>query len=169
LDPTPLRRALDAAPDKPTESETIPDSELFCIRVGNLPLAFPAVNVREVVRPTPLTPLPRTPAFLMGVCGHRGEVLPVVDLLRFLARGEMQVGTRSRLVIGVSGAFVVALLADTVVGLRRVQAQKLLPAPLGGDAANEYLDGVVQLPDGPLHVVNMGRLLQGIRQRVVYR
>ncbi len=169
MNSSPLRRALDAAPEKPTQIEALPERELFCFRVANLRLAFPAAHVREVIRPSPLTPLPRTPAFLMGVCGHRGEVLPVIDLLRFLARGEMVVGTRSRLLVGLSGSYVTAFLADSVVGLQRIPAEQLLPAPLSGDAANEYLDGVVQQPDGALHVVNVPRLLQAIRQRVVSR
>ncbi len=169
MNSSPLRRALDAAPQKPTQTEALPERELFCFRVANLRLAFPAVHVREVIRPSPMTPLPRTPAFLMGVCGHRGEVLPTIDLLRFLARGEMVVGQRSRLLVGLSGAYVAAFLADGVVGLQRVLADQIVPAPVSGDASYEYLDGVVQQPEGALHVVNVPRLLQAIRQRVVSR
>jgi purine-binding chemotaxis protein CheW len=150
-----------------------PEQEIFSFRIGALRLAFAAINVREVVRCTPLTPLPRTPAFLLGVMGHRGEVLPVVDLLRFLGKGELKPGPRSRVVIGVSSEFVAGFLADAVVGMLQIPSAEIVPAPLGNDAASEYLDGVVASADKdrkePLHLLTLPKLLQAIRQRVVTR
>lgn len=150
-----------------------PEQEIFSFRVGALRLAFAAVNVREVVRCAPLTPLPRTPAFLLGVMGHRGEVLPVVDLLRFLGKGEVKPGPRSRVVIGVSSEFAAGFMADAVVGMILVPTAEILPAPLGSDAAAEHLDGVVASREKdrkePVHLLSLPKLLQSIRQRVVTR
>ena len=150
-----------------------PEQEIFSFRIGALRLAYAAINVREVVRCTPLTPLPRTPAFLLGVMGHRGEVLPVIDLLRFLGKGELKPGLRSRVVIGVSNDFVAGFLADSVVGMVHVPIAEIVPAPLGSDAASEYLDGVVSSADRdrkePLHLLSLPKLLQAVRQRVVTR
>lgn len=168
--PTPLQSALQKAPDRATAAVSRPEQELFCFRVGTLRLAFAANHVREVVRFAPLTPLPRTPAFLMGVCGHRGEVLPVVDVLRFLGKGEVKPTARTRLVIGFTGSFVASFLADQVEGISRFFVSDILPPPLGGDAASEHLDGVVGGDKSdPLHVLNLPKLLQSIRQRVVTR
>jgi purine-binding chemotaxis protein CheW len=147
---------------------------LFSFRVGGLRLAFRAGNVREVVRVSPLTPLPRTPPFLLGVMGHRGEVLPVVDLLRFLGKGEVKPGLRSRVLIGVSHDFVAAFIADGVVGMLRVPTSEILPAPLGSDAAAEQIEGIVysggkERKESPLHLLDLSKLLTSIRQRVVTR
>jgi len=171
LTPTPLQTALQSAPDRATAGATRPEQEIFCFIVGGLRLAFSSQHVREVVRFAPLTPLPRTPAFLLGVSGHRGEVLPVVDLLRFLGKGEGKPSARSRLLIGTSGSYVVAFLADSVAGLRRIALADILPAPLGADASAEYLDGVVGGPGAidPLHLLNLPKLAAAIRQRVVSR
>ena len=149
-----------------------PEQEIFCFRIGALRLAFAAINVREVVRCASLTPLPRTPAFLLGVMGHRGEVLPVVDLLRFLGKGEVKPGSRSRVVIGVCNDLVAGFAADAVVGMLHVPTAEIVPAPLGSDAAAEHLDGVVtgdKERRKPLHLLNLPKLLQSIRQRVVTR
>ncbi|MBX5480404.1 MAG: chemotaxis protein CheW [Myxococcaceae bacterium] len=172
LSPTPLQSALASAPDRATQTLSRPEQEFFCFRIGSLKMAFAASHVREVVRFTPLTPLPRTPAFLLGVSGHRGEVLPVVDLLRFLGKGEAKIGPRSRLLIGISGTYVCAFAADQVAGLTRIAVADILPPPLGGDASQEHLDGVVAAAnekDGALHLLNLPKLLQSIRARVVVR
>lgn len=170
MEPTPLQRALKDAPERATVQAARPDEELFVFRIGELTLAVPSTSVREVTRMGPLTPLPRAPAFLLGVVGHRGEVLPVVDLLRFLGQGEARPSSRGRLFIGVTGSWVVGFLADTVVGLRRVFVADKLPPPVGGGVNAEYLAGVVQSREfGALSLLDLHRVVQAARQKVVTR
>lgn len=146
---------------------------------------MPSENVREVLRTGILTPLPRTPAFLLGVTGNRGEVIPVIDLLRFLGRGEERIAERTRLFIGVSGSFTCGVVADTVIGLRKIPVADILPPPVGGDASTEFIHGVVQAHgdlldrgEAPvsqedsrdaLTILQFSKLLQSARQRSVAR
>lgn len=162
-----------------------PELEFFCFKVGDLRLGVPSENVREVLRAGILTPLPRTPAFILGVTGNRGEVIPVFDLLRFLGKGEARMGSRTRLFIGVSGSFVCGVVADVVIGLRRIPVADVLPPPVGGDASSEFVHGIVQanpnLFDRSEHVtpenaskdvltiLQFSRVLQSARQKSVAR
>lgn len=145
------------------------EREFFTFEIGELSLGVPSESVREVVRLGPLTPLPRSPAFLLGVCGHRGEVLPVVDLLRFLGKGEAKPGPRTRLFVGIADRFHVGFLADTVSGLQRIPVNDIRPAPLAGDWANEHLLGVILRSRGTLALLDLAKLLAAARQRVVSR
>jgi purine-binding chemotaxis protein CheW len=125
--------------------------------------------VREVIQVTYLTPLPRAPGVVLGVASHRGEVLPVVDLLRFLGKGEAKVTERTRLFVGISGAYVAAIPTDFVIGLRRVLRSDILPAPMGGDANAEHLLGVVHSGNETTNLMNFTKLLASARQRAVVR
>lgn len=171
MEPTPLQRALQSAPERARAAQALPEQEFFCFRVGDLRLGVPSDSVLEVFRAGRLTPLPRTPAFVLGVTGHRGQVLPVLDLLRFLGKGEARVSERTRLFVGVSGPFVAAVVADSVIGLRRILTSDILPPPLGGDASAEHMLGVLQpgARGEGLALLNFGRLLQLARQRAVVR
>ena len=125
-----------------------------------------------MIRTGLLTPLPRTPSFLLGVTGHRGEVLPVMDLLRFLGKGEARVGAADpALHRAPAAATVVGVVADAVLGLRRIPVADVLPPPLGGDAAAEHLLGVYRgaTPRTRLRLLNFTKLLQSARQRAVAR
>lgn len=159
------------APERAVITQARPEQEFFCFRVGDLRMGVPSENVHQVLRAGLLTPLPRTPSFLLGVTGHRGEVLPVLDLLRFLSKGEARIGPRTRLFVGVSGSYTTAVVADTVLGLRRIPVADILPPPLGGDAAAEHLLGVVQgaTSEETLNLLNFNKLLQTARQRAVTR
>jgi len=51
--------------------------------------AFPVGHVREIVRITDITVVPRMPAHVRGVINLRGKVVPVMDLrIRFNLRAE---------------------------------------------------------------------------------
>lgn len=117
-----------------------------------------------------LTPLPRAPSFILGVVGHRGQVLPLVDLLRFLQQGESRPTTRSRLFVSEHQGQAAGFLADQIVGLRRIFVADRLPAPAGAGANAEFMDGVVASRDlGALNLLNLPRVLHAARQRAVAR
>jgi purine-binding chemotaxis protein CheW len=190
LNATPLQRALQSAPARSLAAKARPELEFFCFKAGDLRLGVPSENVREVLRAGILTPLPRVPAFVLGVTGNRGEVIPVLDLLRFLGKGESRIGPRSRLFIGVSGSFVCGVLADVVIGLRTIPVSDVLPPPVGGDASSEFVHGIVQShseftvrqnPEKAEHysdenvgkdaltILHISKLLQSARQKSVQR
>lgn len=147
-----------------------PDEEVFVFRTGDMALGVLSARVREVTRMGPLTPLPRTPSFMLGVVGHRGEVLPLIDLLRFFAQGESRPTSRSRFFIGESGSFMAAFFADSVVGLRRVLLADKLPPPLGGGTQAEFLTGVVQSPEfGTLNLLDLAKVITHARAKAVVR
>lgn len=169
METTPLQRALQGAPERAPPEKARAERELFFFRLGELRLGVPSENVREVIRAGPLTPLPRAPPFILGVCGHRGEVLPVLDLLRFLGKGEARIHPRTRLFVGIAGTFVTAVVTDAVVGLQRVLLQDILPPPMGGDISTEHFLGVVTRGREVTSLLNFAKVLQTARQRAVAR
>lgn len=170
MQPTPLQRALDEAPDKARPPIARPDEEVFLFKLGALTLAVGSQYVREVSRLTPLTPLPRTPSFLLGVVGNRGLVMPIIDLLRLLQQGESRVGPGGRFFIAESNDYVLGFIADQVIGLRRIFVADKLPSPAGGGAAAEFLSGLVQHRElGTLSLLDLPRVLLAARASVVRR
>src|SRR3954468_9776129 len=69
-----------------TEKRTIPAAahRFLTVTLGDELYAFPALNVREILRPPEISPVPKAPAHLLGVTNLRGKIIPVVDLrIRF--------------------------------------------------------------------------------------
>ena len=152
-------------------AKPIPEQEYFCFTLGDLQFGIASEDVLEVLRAGPLTPLPKTPPFILGVCAHRGDVLPVLDVLRFLGTGEARVTPRSRLFVGMSGSYVAGMVADAIVGLRRFPLAQILPVPLGGSNASEYLSGVVNpgARGETILLLNLSKMLHATRRRAVNR
>lgn len=170
MEPSPLQRALAAAPDHPKMQTVRPDEEYFVFRTGELTLGVLSHQIREVTRMSAMTPLPRTPSFVLGVVGQRGQVVPVFDLLRFLSQGESKVTARSRLFLSDSGGGAVSFVADMVVGLRRIFISEKLPPPMSSSLSHEFLNGVVQSREvGALSLLDLPRVIASARQKVTAR
>ena len=99
--------------------------------------------VREVYPLENLTPLPCTPAFVLGIASVRGEILSVVDIKTFFDLPGKGLTDLNKVIILKSANMQFGILADAIVGVRRISIANIqlsLPA-LSGTRAR-YLMGV---------------------------
>ena len=98
---------------------------LVGFEVGGVRYAVDIHRVSEIIRPLGVVELPHMPNSVLGVCDHRGYVVPVVDLrLRFGLEVHQRLGL-SRWVVVSRRDRLVALVVDRVTEV------------FGGDANRE--------------------------------
>ncbi len=115
--------------------------QLCTFRVGGEDYAVDIMRVREIVKPLPITPVPRAPAFVDGVVRLRGEVIPVVDVRKRFGLPATPPGRRSKhLIVKLAGRRL-ALVVDEVSEVLRIPRGELRPAPelVGLDAPRFFL------------------------------
>ena len=99
--------------------------------------------VREIHPLTNLTPLPCTPAFVLGVVNLRGEIVSVIDIKKFFELPEKGLTDLNKVVVLQSEAMRFGVLADAVLGVRRVPVAELQPSlPTLTGIREQYLKGV---------------------------
>ncbi len=86
------------------------------ILCGAWALAFPFDWARQIVDDFELSPIPKAPDWLMGGANIDGNILPVVDLARYLGSTQVHASAqKQRLLIGgLSGALSVDSTGDAV-------------------------------------------------------
>jgi purine-binding chemotaxis protein CheW len=87
---------------------------LVGFEVGGILYAMDIRRVREIVRPMPVLELPQLPAAVIGVCDHRGDVVPVIDLRRRFAVKPKGRERDVRWVIVTRGTRLIGLIVDRV-------------------------------------------------------
>lgn len=100
-------------------------------------------HVRDVYPLEQLTPLPCTPAFVLGIVNLRGEILSVIDIKKFFDLPEKGLTNLNKVIVLESAAMRFGILADAIVGARRIPVasiQKSLPTLTG--IREQYLKGV---------------------------
>ncbi len=99
--------------------------------------------VREVFPLEDLTPLPCTPAFVLGIANVRGEILSVIDIKKFFDLPEKGLTDLNKILILEAKGMRFGVLADTIGGVRRIPLAAIRPSlPTLTGIREEFLRGV---------------------------
>jgi purine-binding chemotaxis protein CheW len=113
--------------------------------------------VREIHPLTNLTPLPCTPAFVLGVVNLRGEIVSVIDIKKFFDLPEKGLTDLDKVVVLQSETMRFGVLADAILGVRHVPVAEIQPSlPTLTGIREQYLKGVT--PERTI-VLDAGKLL----------
>jgi purine-binding chemotaxis protein CheW len=113
--------------------------------------------VHEVHPLRELTPLPCTPEFVLGIVNVRGRILPILDLKKFFQLPDQGLTDLHRIIHLRGNGMELGLLADVMVGVRRIPLERLQPSlPTLTGIRAEYLKGVT---GERLVVLDLERLL----------
>jgi purine-binding chemotaxis protein CheW len=99
-------------------------------------------RIREILSPPPLTPVPRAPREVIGVCSVRGLLVTVVDLRRRLRLPEREPTRRARILLTTADTGeVIGLFVDEVRQVMRLGESEIevASAVLGGDVSEHVL------------------------------
>ncbi|MBF0201059.1 MAG: chemotaxis protein CheW, partial [Desulfamplus sp.] len=119
-------------------------------------------RVKEIVRLPDITPIPRSPDFVSGICNLRGSVLPVIDTRCRFSMPAGDVTDQTRLLVVESGGVQTSLLVDNVREVLRIKESAIEPPPAvcrGID--REFLTGVVKINKGErlIMMLNLAELI----------
>jgi chemotaxis-related protein WspB len=136
--------------------------------------ALDVSGVIELVPRVELRAIPHAPAFLAGLLGYRGEVVPVIDLGLLLGSSPCadRLSTRIILVKSAPGGQnrgygtrdadrgperLLALIAEKVSDLIEVAAEQVVPAPVHLPQA-PYLDAIARTDRGFVPMIAVEKL-----------
>lgn len=117
--------------------------EVLQFRLAWEDYAVEARHVREVGALEQITPLPGTPAFVLGVVHLHGEIVSVIDLRTFFELPDQGLSDLNRLIVLEGAGMRFGILADAITGMSRLPLAQLQPPPptLTGMRA-KYLRGL---------------------------
>ena len=116
--------------------------EALAFRLGAETYGLEIPALTEIVLPRPVTPLPRSPAFIRGVASLRGAVLPVVDLARRLGLSARDDGDVSRILVLRDGDERMGFWTGPVVGVVRFAPAELENAAFAAAMDPKFLSGL---------------------------
>ena len=147
--------ALAAEPDRTqTPAESI---EVLEFLLAHEHYAVETCHVREVYPLENLTPLPCTPAFVLGIVNLRGEIVSVIDLRKFFDLPQTGLPDLNKVIVLESANMVFGMLADAILGVRRIALAGIQPSlPTLTGIREKYLKGIT--PER-IVVLDAGKLL----------
>jgi purine-binding chemotaxis protein CheW len=118
--------------------------------------------VQEIIRETPITPIPNSPDFIEGVINLRGNIIPVIDLRRRLNLRDTAVpdGQTWIMILNVSGR-VTGFIVDSVTQVLKVASNSIKPPPdiVVSGLQSQYITGVCRIDQRLLILLDFNRIL----------
>jgi purine-binding chemotaxis protein CheW len=140
-------------------------TRVLTLTLGKERYALNVMDVREIIRPMDISPVPRAPAEFLGVINLRGKIVPVVDLrikfgLEFTGRTErtcivvVQTASRS------GGNKLTGLLVDEVQEVAILNAGDIeQPPSFGAGIEASYVRGLAKTKEGVTILLDLDRML----------
>jgi purine-binding chemotaxis protein CheW len=120
-------RAHDQAREPERADATLEFLDLSEFRLASETYGIESIFVREVFPLKDFTALPGTPDFVLGIINVRGQILSVVDLKKFFNLPDKGLGEMNKVVIIRDGRMEFGILADAVLGTRRISVDAIQP------------------------------------------
>ena len=138
-------RAKAIAQEPPAEQTAGEQIEIVEFLLAHERYGIESSHVREIHPLKELTPLPCTPAFVLGIVNIRGRILPVIDIKKFFDLPEKGLTDLNKVIIIRSWDMELGILADVILGVRSIpckEIQSSLPTLTG--IREDYLTGVTK-------------------------
>ena len=143
---------IETTEDMPLEFVTlIAGSQSFCIEI---------TQIREIRRWTPVTILPHSPGYVLGVINLRGAVIPILDLGAKLGFGATDPSPRHVIIIISFDDRTIGLLVDSVSEILSVKSEELKETPrLREDETTRCVRGVIAIEDDMTRVIDLSTVM----------
>jgi purine-binding chemotaxis protein CheW len=123
--------------------------------------AVPIGMIAEILKPPPITEVPRAPREVIGVMSVRGRLVTVIDLRRRFRLPESPVTRRSRiLLVGTPDAEPIGLLVDEVIQVYRLTDAEIEQASVLGGEQPPHIAGIGRPAGAILILLDLRPLLE---------
>jgi purine-binding chemotaxis protein CheW len=129
--------------------------------LGSEAYSLPILQVREIIRLSPVTTVPRMPHAVRGVINLRGKIVPVMDLRERLGREPVAYDERACIVViqaGSSGHF--GIIVDSVDDVSNIPQEDIEPpAEFGSELKTDFIVGMAKTKTEVKIILDIKRIL----------
>ena len=134
--------------------------QLIVFHLEDEEFGVPISEVREIIATGPVTPIPNSPKFIVGVINVRGEVPVVISLKeRFRLRRKKEIESK-HIVLTEQDKSLFGLLVDEVTEVLRVEENTISKTPeLVTKIHQDYVKGVLTIDNRLILLLDLARVL----------
>jgi purine-binding chemotaxis protein CheW len=126
--------------------------EYLAFVLANDTYAVQIAYIAEILKPPPLTGVPRAPREIIGVMSVRGRLVTVIDLRRRFRLAEQPTDRKTRILLVETGDEQIGLLVDEVLQVYRLADSEIEPAAVLGGEQPAHIAGIGR-PEGALLIL----------------
>ena len=145
------------------DSNTVSSQQYVTFSLGEELFGVVVSRTREILSLTPVTKVPQTPEYLLGVINLRGQVVPVVDMrlkLGLTAGADTEDTCIIVVDVQIDGEVItVGALADAVREVMDIRSDQIEPPPrLGTRLKTEFINGMGKVDEQFMILLNIDKI-----------
>lgn len=145
---------------QPDDQKAARHLEFVTFVAGGQSFCIEITQIREIRRWSPVTLLPHSPAFVLGVINLRGAVIPILDLAAKLGFNAIEPTERHVMIITVVEDRIVGLLVESVSEILGVGAEMVRETPRGSeDPTTLAIQGIIPVKDDMIKIISLDALI----------
>ncbi len=134
--------------------------EFLCFKLGEEEYAIDVGFVKEIIKNRPLTEVPKTLDFILGIISIRGEVMPIFDIKKLLDIPALIDSINSKIVIIECCNEKISLIVDAITQIAKISTNDIIPTPMNlSGAKQEFIKGVALFNDRMIRMLDLEKIL----------
>jgi len=133
--------------------------QFIAFKLGGCDCGIGIQQIREINRLAEISRMPGTPLFIEGVINLRGEVIPVLDLLKLFEMGKSVITPASRILVVEVNEKTVGCIVDSVNEVLRVDSIEEIPDLLLQTGDHRFVTEVAKLGERLILILDLDRIL----------
>ena len=145
-------------------SKTGKAGKYLTFALANEEYGIGVMKVKEIIGMMPVTRVPRTPNYVLGVINLRGKVIPVIDLRLRFAMETVEFTDRTCVIVveidGPSGPAMIGVVVDSVSDVLNIKEEDIEgELSFGASLDTEYIFGVAKMEKGVKILIDIDKVL----------
>lgn len=132
------------------EDEDTQKGKYMTFRSGNEYYGIGINYVNEIIGIQPITEVPESEDYIMGLINLRGKIIPVIDVRIRFRKEPLQYNDRTCIIVIDVKSTVVGLIVDTIAEVVTIDDANIVPPPTvvsGSSQENKYVYGIGKIED----------------------
>lgn len=116
--------------------------------------------VESIERISSITPVPKTPDYILGVTNIRGEIIPIVNIRRRLGMEDKEYDGETRIIISKFNSYRIGLIVDKVNDVISVSGARIKEGEdIFKDRKNDLISMIIEVGQDYLLVLDLVKVL----------
>jgi len=134
------------------------DSQCVALKLGNEEYGVDILAIKEIIRWTHITRVPKAPFFIQGVINLRGNVIPVINSHLRLTLSATEVTDKSRIILFNVEDLVVGFTVDDVIEVVYL-SEEMLEKPQMVEGNNKFIKNIGKINDRLIMILDLEKVL----------
>lgn len=136
--------------------------EIVEFEVGNNKFGINVIKVKEIIQPLPVTFIPHAHPHIEGIVQLRGEVLPVVDMLKVLGIPNASYSNQQKYIVAEFNKQKVVFHVDNVTQIHRISWNQIeKPSDMYQGSSNQVI-GVIKIGESMILLLDFEKIMVDI-------